>query len=679
MQSEAQQSLRKRIFATYCIIATTLLLGLGAIFEVHRTVQFHASNLQHLGLSSTFKEDVRALETITDRDLSRFKELLSLIRVEPETCAGTSNLLLGAVGLGNTQNMCQTNLKYTNQALLAVDLYQNGIMDQPTLIEELETLSTLMQRHSFKLHPYVAQSITILLLATIAFLIAKSATALYIARTSARSVEQQFDDIHRIENQLQTKNKQLELTIREHKKLEEQRKIQAEQERAVQQSMLDPMTSLPNRRLLDKKLTQWSTERRKIAIFQVDIDHIKSFNDNYGPALGDGLIVAIANRLQQIAGDDRYLARIGGDEFMIVIQLEHDPMDQGQLEALAHDMVQAASQPINMRGVKANPTISVGIAQQETDAEFENSYEELQLHADMAVHQVKNDGRNNYAFYNAALHDAVEFEKQMRKEIMDGIYRGEFVAHYHPQYDAKTFKLVGVEALIRWYHPERGCLSPATFLDAAQRIGAIEAIDKLVFKQALSDVATWKEKGINIPRFSVNVSYERLQSEDLIESLKQISFQPGEIVFEIAEPILDREGDIEILDRCRQIKELGIDLEIDDFGSGRASIFHLSKLKPKRLKIDHQLIMKERLDNSEADTLDSIVTIAKAVGIEIIAESVDDDQDAQMLTNMGCQVLQGYYFNAPISADDFLEHMLNEKQAKNRSNHADMVANLRNN
>lgn len=666
MQSKVLQSLRKRILIVYFIFVTTLLLGLGALFGVHHSVEYHASNLQHLGLSSTFKEDVQTLAPVTPEKLHRLTELLDLIKAEPQACLGSTNILFSWMGNSATYAICDTNLRHIDEAHLAIDLYQNGIMDQATLLEELEILSTLMQRYSFKLHPFVAETVLLLLWVAAALIFIKGTTASWFTAQAARAVGRHLNEIRNIENQLKTKNKQLEMTIREHKKLDEQRKQQAQQERAVQQSMLDPLTNLPNRRLLEKKLSQWSTERRMIAIFQIDIDQLKNFNDNYGHAFGDSVIVALANRLQQIAGDDRYLARAGGDEFTIIVPIDNGQMSQADFEAIAQDMVHSAAQPVTLSGTKANPTISVGVSIQETDDEFENNYEELQLHADMAVNQVKNNGCNNFAFYDAALHDAVAFEKQMRKEIMDGIYRGEFVAHYHPQYDAQTLKLVGVEALIRWYHPTRGCLSPATFLDAAQRVGAIDAIDKLVFKQALSDIAAWREKGLNVPRFSVNVSYERLQNEDLIESLKAISFQPGEIVFEIAEPILDREGDIEILDKCREIKELGIDLEIDDFGSGRASIFHLSKLKPKRLKIDHQLITQERQNSLQADTLDSIVTIAKAIGIEIIAESVDDDQQAKMLTDMGCQILQGYYLNEPITADEFSEYILNQKSTARR-------------
>lgn len=667
MHSEEQVSLRKRISAIYVIIAVTGVLALAAIFQIDRGLTFHASNLQHLGLSSTLKQDVRAMGDLNPQTLDRLRELLGSIKVEPEACLSSNALVYGALSAQGLTATCEADLAHIQKAFDYIDQYEQGDISKNELMIELDKISGQLQRYSFDLHPPVSRTIDIMLVLLGLLFCIKAGAAIMAAKASVRAASQHVDDFTRIENQLQTKSKQLELTIRDHKRQEEHRKLKAEQERVDNQTMLDAMTNLPNQKSLDKKLAQWAEERCKIALFMIDIDQVRNFNDNYGHTFGDSLIISIANRLQQIIGKDDFIARFNGDKFVVISPIISIQEDQARLDIMAQDMVASASQPLTLQGIKAQPTISVGIVVQTHDAEFDGNFDLLGQKADMALKSVKTDGRNNYAFFDAALHETLEFERTLRKEIQDGIFRGEFVAHYHPQYDAQTLDLVGVEALIRWYHPTRGCLTPYHFLDAARQIGLMASIDKLVFKQALADLANWKEQGIVVPRLSVNVSPERLMDEDLLTSLQASNFVPGEIAFEIAERILDEKNDQEMIRICQDIKALGIELEIDDFGSGQGSIFHLSTLKPKRLKIDHQLIMRERLDDAEFDRLDSIVTIANAIGIEIIAESVDDDEGAQSLKDMGCQILQGYYFNEPISAEDFLEHMLNEKPKPNLS------------
>jgi EAL domain-containing protein (putative c-di-GMP-specific phosphodiesterase class I) len=235
--------------------------------------------------------------------------------------------------------------------------------------------------------------------------------------------------------------------------------------------------------------------------------------------------------------------------------------------------------------------------------------------------------------------------------------RNEFVAYYQPQFDAHTHDLVGVEALARWDHPSLGIKTPDYFLPIAEDLNVVPTIDRLMLEQALKDLDRWQALGLAVPRASVNVSLRRLHDEDLIKGLRQLDIEPGRISFELVESIYLDESDAIVGWNIDQIKELGIDIEIDDFGTGYASIVSLQKLRPKRLKIDRQLVDPILVDKAQRQLLVSILDIGKSMNIEVVAEGVETMEHARILRDLGCDILQGYAFAKPMSAAD-IERLL---------------------
>ncbi len=275
------------------------------------------------------------------------------------------------------------------------------------------------------------------------------------------------------------------------------------------------------------------------------------------------------------------------------------------------------------------------------------------INADIALYRAKSLGRNRYEFFNQNLQADIINSKRIADEILAGIENGEFTAWYQPQFCARTMRLTGVEALVRWNHPARGLLTPDKFLRIADEINVVQALDRIVLETALKDKMRWAALGVSVPQVSVNVSARRLHDGSLFESLSDLQIRPGELSFELVESIFLDESEDVAAHNLDRIKALGIDIEIDDFGTGHTSIVSLLKLKPKRLKIDRQLVQPILNSPQERALVSSIIDIARSLGVETVAEGIETISHADMLRDLGCDLLQGYAFSRPLSFDDF--------------------------
>jgi EAL domain-containing protein (putative c-di-GMP-specific phosphodiesterase class I) len=246
----------------------------------------------------------------------------------------------------------------------------------------------------------------------------------------------------------------------------------------------------------------------------------------------------------------------------------------------------------------------------------------------------------------------VVLTKQLADDILRGIEQHEFTAYYQPKVHAVTRQIVGMEALVRWLHPVQGVLGPAAFLEVAEELSAVSTIDRMVFEQALAQFGHWQERGLGIPSVSVNVSMRRLNDHELLESLSGFSLTPGTVSFELLESIFLDDTDEVVSQNIERLKRLGIDIDIDDFGTGHASIAGLLKLKPKRLKIDRQFVLPIVESAEKRRLTSSMIDMAKALNIEVVAEGVETLEHAQLLQDLGCNMLQGYVFSRPMPAAD---------------------------
>ncbi|MBW9063986.1 EAL domain-containing protein [Rhizobium herbae] len=429
-------------------------------------------------------------------------------------------------------------------------------------------------------------------------------------------------------------------------------------DRIEHNALHDPLTGLGNRRMLDKALETLSGARkdglRNIAILHIDLDRFKQINDTLGHAAGDAMLVHASEILRANVRPGDMVARIGGDEFVVLVT---DPPGKSSLTHLSERIIAEMRQPVDYNGFPCRFGVSIGIA---VAGDLAIDERQLLVNADIALYRAKENGRNRCEFFTEALQAEIITTKRIADEILEGIEKNQFVTWYQPQFEAGTLRLSGVEALIRWNHPRDGVLTPDKFLGIAEELNVVATLDRIVLDRALIDGMRWAAAGISVPKISVNVSAKRLSDDTLLNSLKGLSFSPGQLSFELVESIFLDESDDTVTANIEGIKKLGIDIEIDDFGTGHTSIVSLLKIKPKRLKIDRQLVAPILTARKEQALIRSIIEIGRSLGIETVAEGVETMAHAEMLGLLGCDLLQGYAFSKPLTFDKFVAFAANE-------------------
>lgn len=429
--------------------------------------------------------------------------------------------------------------------------------------------------------------------------------------------------------------------------------LEVVQERIQHHATHDSLTGLANRRLLDETLESLESRKRQsndlVTILHIDLDRFKQINDTLGHAAGDAMLVHAAKVLRNNVRQKDVVARIGGDEFVVLIRGKETRDD---VSHLARRIVEEMRAPVRFEGHECRFGVSVGIAmERHTDCDLRR----LLVNADIALYRAKAHGRNRFEFFTDELETEIRHTKQLADEILTGIERGEFVAWYQPQFDAKTYEISGAEALVRWNHPERGLLAPDAFLKTAEDINALVSLDRLVLEQVLNDRLKWIANGLMLPKVSVNVSARRLRDDMMVNTMRDLSIEPGQIAFELVESIFLDDADEEITRNIAVLKELGVDIEIDDFGTGHTSIVSLLKLEPSRLKVDRQLVAPMLTSARERSLVRSILEIGASLDIETVAEGVETLKHAEALRKLGCTSLQGYAFARAMPADELLD------------------------
>lgn len=420
----------------------------------------------------------------------------------------------------------------------------------------------------------------------------------------------------------------------------------------------DSLTGLPNRRHLDEILAaharNFESGNEMAALLQIDLDRFKQINDTLGHAAGDAMLVHAADILRSTVEPGDFVARVGGDEFVVVRRwAAGDPaVSECALTSLAEQIISNMQRPLSYEGHECRVGVSIGIA---TDLNRRAAPKRLLINADIALYRAKERGRNRHQFFNEALETEIITTKRVADDILSGLEQNQFVAYYQPQFDAETLEIIGVEALARWNHPTAGILAPAAFMKIAEELNVVALLDRAILEQSLVDLQRWEDAGLNIPKVSVNVSARRLRDDELIKNLRSMTIRPGTLAFELVESIFLDENDELLTWNVDQVKELGIDIEIDDFGTGYASIVSLMKLKPQRLKIDRQFIQPVVHSPAQRQLVGSIIDIGRSLGIEVLAEGVETMEHARLLRQLGCNALQGYAFARPLSSDDLME------------------------
>lgn len=426
------------------------------------------------------------------------------------------------------------------------------------------------------------------------------------------------------------------------------KELESAKENIEHLALHDYLTGLPNRRYLDRKLDECSAECRRtglsLAILHIDLDRFKQINDTLGHRAGDAMLKHAAQVLRGSVRSTDFVARIGGDEFVVLCTLDVTPR---KISNLAERIIRELCKPIRYEGHDCRFGGSIGIA---TDSGPALDAKQLLLNADIALYRAKSGGRNRHEFFSTDERRRIIASKRLADEILLGLERGEFIPFYQLQFDAQTLDVAGVETLARWQHREHGLLAPDRFLTIAEDLDAVSTIDGLILDQALVDRARWEKEGLFIPKIAVNVSARRLGDPNLAKKLRSLKIEPGSISFELLESISLDDCDDAVIGNLRQLRRLGIDIEIDDFGTGHASIVSLLKLSPKTLKIDRELIRMLPHSAEQRKLVRSIIDIGRSLNILVTAEGVETMDHVRILGDLGCDMLQGYALARPMPA-----------------------------
>ncbi|QDG77123.1 EAL domain-containing protein [Labrenzia sp. PHM005] len=421
---------------------------------------------------------------------------------------------------------------------------------------------------------------------------------------------------------------------------------------------MDPLTGLANRVQffsdIKTRLKTGQIKKTRYALFHIDLDRFKQINDRYGPVVGDGVLKQVSELLESRLDDDAMLARISSDEFLLLKSYKN----RSEISDLGHYLVKLLNRSIAFRGVEHAVTTSIGIALNDDFAPNRYlNFERLMTSADIAMFAAKSNGRNRFEIYHPSMRQEFEARTILAEELLKAVERREFEAYFQPLMDARTFEVVGAEALVRWRHPEKGILAPVAFIEAAESLGIISDIDQFMFDEALRIRNKLKDAGSITPRISVNISADRLKSPLFLHTIRNINVEPEALVFEISEAVTFENLDDMSRFNLEALADQGFEVEIDDFGSGRASILSLLEMRPKRLKIDRNLTAPIVTSESSRKLIKSVVDMATALGIEVVAEGVETLEHAEILADQGCHLLQGYYFAKPMPEAEFIRYL----------------------
>ncbi|WP_454867296.1 phosphodiesterase DibA [Pseudomonas farris] len=413
----------------------------------------------------------------------------------------------------------------------------------------------------------------------------------------------------------------------------------------------DPLTDLPNRLLLTDRVGQAvasaQVHKRGCALLMIDLDHFKLINDSLGHSVGDQLLKAVAERLSTLFGSGITLARLSGDEFAVLAENCPQP---GHAAALAQRISDGLKESFQIDGHPLFINASIGISLFPSDA---LSAEQLLRNADSALFKAKSAGRDGYALYTEELTAHAQQRVEIAFQLRRALEQQELRVYYQPVHDLKTSRLIGVEALVRWEHPQRGMVSPAEFIPIAERTGLIAEIDAWVMRQACQQMCQWQAAGVVLSFVAVNVSSRLFARRELYQQVAQVlhdtGLDPAYLELEVTESAVMEDPEM-ALEQMHRLRELGVRLAIDDFGTGYSSLLRLKRLPVQKLKIDQGFVAGLPGDEDDAAIARVIIALAQSMGMQVHAEGIEQVEQAAFLLEHDCDLGQGYWFGRPVPA-----------------------------
>lgn len=443
------------------------------------------------------------------------------------------------------------------------------------------------------------------------------------------------------------------------------KKIHAEQMKFL--ATHDELTGIANRNLLHDRTNQAISKakrsQKRVAILLLDLDRFKIINDSLGHRIGDQLLCAISERITQAVRESDTIARLGGDEFVALLS---DLTSLDDIHHIADKILTNISKPYKLKSREITITASLGVSIYPEDGD---SSEILIRNADVAMYKAKAEGNRSCTFDSKMTQMVLE-RLDLESDMRFALSRGEFLLHYQPKVDLTTGIITGCEALIRWIHPTRGMISPATFIPVAEETGLILSIGSWVIQTVCTQIATWQKQGLNVVSVAANLSAKQFNNNDLFavveKALNSNKLDPKLLELELTESMI-MQNPHSTVSIMHELKELGISLALDDFGTGYSSLNYLRRFPVDCLKIDRSFIDDLTHDKSADAVATSIIAIAHSLGLKTVAEGVETQEQLEFLQGCDCDILQGYYFSKPVAAQDFIQMVQDNKQLPPRS------------
>jgi diguanylate cyclase (GGDEF)-like protein/PAS domain S-box-containing protein len=439
----------------------------------------------------------------------------------------------------------------------------------------------------------------------------------------------------------------------------ERRRFQAHIEH---QANFDALTGLANRALLDDRLRQAIKQAEvdggRVTVALVDLDQFKLINDSFGHQLGDALLRTVAERLKGCVRDSDTVGRQGGDEFVLILR---NYADDDEITSIMQRIQASVAQPWTAGRREMHVTCSVGIAVYPTDG---RTAEVLMRNADSAMYKAKENGRNNYQFFTAELNRLIFERLSVERRLRGALVRKQFLLHYQPRINVRTGRIVAAEALLRWRAPQGGLYRPARFITVAENTGLIVPIGKWVLRTACDQARSWQIQGLRSIVISVNVSPRQFREGDLVQSVAEALEQSGLaarfLQLELTESMMmgDAEKYIAML---RELKQMGVQLAVDDFGTGYSSLSYLKRFPVDHLKIDRAFVKDIASDPDDGAIVQTIIALGHKLGMRIVAEGVESEEQREYLYRSRCDEMQGFYFSKPLPASDFASMLADSK------------------
>ncbi len=423
----------------------------------------------------------------------------------------------------------------------------------------------------------------------------------------------------------------------------------------------DPLTGLPNRRLLldrlEKEIAIAKRHRKYGAIIFLDLDNFKVLNDSLGHQTGDELLIQVAIRLEVVLRQEDTPARLGGDEFVILVRGDANNTTAASDNALviAEKLQKAINKPYILQDTEQYFSCSIGITLFPEDGERPA---DLLQQADTAMYRSKSRGKNTISFFHRSMQEAADARLFLENELRNAFVRKQLLLHYQPQVNDQG-KIVSAEALLRWNHPQKGLIASTDFIDIAEDTWQIIPIGAWALREACAQKQRWAAAGVELEHVSVNIGLRQFRHMDFVRQIQQIieenRMMPGELLIELTEAVVSDNIE-ETVRNMRDLQTLGVGLAIDDFGTGYSSLIHLKQLPLDQLKIDHSFVRDIGSDANDRIIVETIIDMARNLGLEVVAEGVETKQQVDFLTAKGCTILQGFYFSRPCTADVFTEY-----------------------